>query len=257
MSGKNPGESFRLPEVEPRGMKVGVGVAGKASRLRFPPSWDHLVFFDDAQNMLTALRERRIAAAVRGELEAHSFLESVKAVTGARRLFRIALLSTARGTPFLFAPVGIDEGNDLRGQLELVKHGRSLLAELGWPDRVGVLAGGREEDRHRCAAVERSLRRSEEVASRTGARLRYILIEEAAERDHLIIAPDGISGNLAYRTLVHLGGGGSHGAVYFPMREVLVDTSRAGPPPEHAEAVKLALLLAARRGGARVAVPLK
>jgi len=207
--------------------------------------------------MLRALKEGRIAAAVRGELEARPFLEAVRGWSGTRHLFRIALLSTAGGTPFLFAPVGIDEGNTLRGQLKLVEHGRRLLVELGWPDRVGLLAGGRKEDRGRCAAVDRSLDRAEKVARRTGARLRYILIEEAASEDRLIIAPDGPSGNLIYRALVHLGGGGSHGAVYFPLEEVVVDTSRAAPPGEYLEAVKLAVLLATRRGGAGSPVPLE
>ena len=58
-----------------------------------------------------------------------------------------------------------------------------------------------------------------------------------------IIAPDGISGNLIFRTLLHLGGGHSHGAFYlgsnFP--GPVMDTSRVGSAEEYTGAVVLAL----------------
>jgi predicted methyltransferase MtxX (methanogen marker protein 4) len=249
---------YSLPDPPGREVRVGVGTAGKASRLEAHLRGEEgIEFFGDAGSMLGSLASGEIQAAVRGEIEASSFLRAARESREAGRLYRVALLSTAGGRPFLFAPVGIDEGDGLDDLRRLVEYGRRLLEELGWPDEVGLLAGGRKEDRGRCPRVDRSIRRAEELAARTGAKLRYILIEEAAEKDRLIIAPDGISGNLVYRTLVHLGGGRSHGAVYLPAGEVMVDTSRAAPLQEYREALKLARCLALRRSGASIRLPLE
>lgn len=248
--------AYAFPESGVPRLRVGIGVAGKGSPVDALAAQDErLVPFTRAASLLGALRGGEVSAAVRGELEAGEFLARVGQAWNRRKLFRIALLSTSRGRPFLFAPVGIDEGDTLEEKARLVRYGRLLLKELGWPDRVGILAGGRGEDRGRSPGVDRSLRQAAELAERTGARLRNILIEEAVEEDAFVLAPDGRSGNLVYRTLVHLGNGHSHGAVYYPGKAVIVDTSRAAPEVEYLEAVKLARYLAAGRddsGTARI-----
>ncbi|MBN2150829.1 MAG: hypothetical protein JW839_05275, partial [Candidatus Lokiarchaeota archaeon] len=73
-----------------------------------------------------------------------------------------------------------------------------------------------------------------------------ILIENAFDKGaNAIIAPDGVSGNLIYRTLLHLGSGHSHGAFFlgpgFP--GPVMDTSRVGTVEEYVGAVVLALRL--------------
>jgi len=71
-----------------------------------------------------------------------------------------------------------------------------------------------------------------------------ILIENAiSNKSNLIIAPDGISGNLIYRTLVHLGGGKAYGAIYMDIDHVIIDTSRVGNLSEIVGALLLALAL--------------
>ena len=56
-----------------------------------------------------------------------------------------------------------------------------------------------------------------------------ILIEKAIiNKSNLVIAPNGISGNLIYRTLVHLGGGKAYGAIYMGIGHIIIDTSRVG-----------------------------
>ncbi|MFX1345221.1 MAG: phosphotransacetylase, partial [Promethearchaeota archaeon] len=60
---------------------------------------------------------------------------------------------------------------------------------------------------------------------------------------NIIIAPDGISGNLIYRTLVHLGGGKAYGAIYMNLEKVIIDTSRVGELSEIQGALLLALSL--------------
>ena len=60
-----------------------------------------------------------------------------------------------------------------------------------------------------------------------------ILIEQAISDDaNLILAPEGIAGNLIYRTLVHLGNGRSYGALYlksYNRNKIIIDCSRVAP----------------------------
>ena len=71
-----------------------------------------------------------------------------------------------------------------------------------------------------------------------------ILIENAvSNKSNLIIAPNGISGNLIYRTLVHLGGGKAYGAIYMDLNKVMIDTSRVGDASEYLGALIMAKAL--------------
>jgi predicted methyltransferase MtxX (methanogen marker protein 4) len=54
-----------------------------------------------------------------------------------------------------------------------------------------------------------------------------ILIEDAVKTRNVLIAPDGISGNLIFRTMHLVDGGRSMGAPIVNLDKVFVDTSRA------------------------------
>ncbi len=69
-----------------------------------------------------------------------------------------------------------------------------------------------------------------------------ILIEDAVVEHSIIIAPDGISGNLIFRTLALLGGGRAHGAPVANLSRIFVDTSRASS--DYSNAIFLAAALA-------------
>ena len=181
------------------------------------------------ENLVKDLMDGRIDAAVRGSLPSNTTLQALKEATGVDHLLRIALLSTRRGRRFLLAPVGVDEGWTVDEKVELIERGKGLLALFGLPDEVAVLSGGRLGDVGRHPAVDRSIAQAELVARLTGAIHSEILIEEAIRSAGLIIAPDGISGNLIFRTLVHLGEGHAHGAPVVNIDRIFVDTSRASP----------------------------
>jgi len=68
-----------------------------------------------------------------------------------------------------------------------------------------------------------------------------ILIEDAVKTCGIIIAPDGISGNLVFRTLAFLGAGHGHGAPVVNIAKIFVDTSRA--QKDYANALMLAAAL--------------
>ena len=54
-----------------------------------------------------------------------------------------------------------------------------------------------------------------------------ILLEDAFKKSNIVIPPDGIMGNLIFRTLHFLGGAKSVGAPVVNIDKVFVDTSRA------------------------------
>jgi putative methanogen marker protein 4 len=181
------------------------------------------------QALVDDLASGRIDAAVRGTLPSNATLKALKKAMGVDHLERIALLETVYGKKFLFTPVGVDEGWTVAEKLELIKKGRTIAKKFGLPGKVGVLSGGRLGDIGRHPQVDTSMAEAELVARLSDSVHCEILIEDAIETCGLIIAPDGISGNLAFRTLVFLGGGHGHGAPVVNISRIFVDTSRASP----------------------------
>ncbi len=171
----------------------------------------------------------KIDAAIRGTLPANATLSALKREMGVVRLERVALLETAGGKMFLLAPVGVDEGWTVPERVELIRKGREMAVRLGLGSRAGVLSGGRLGDAGRHPRVDESLAEGQLVARLAGATHFEILIEDAIRECGLIIAPDGISGNLIFRTLVFLGAGKGHGAPVINIDKIFVDTSRASP----------------------------
>ena len=181
------------------------------------------------ETMVADLMAGRIDAAVRGTLPANSTLRALKAAAGVDHLERIALLETVQGKKFLLTPVGVDEGWTVPEKLELIRKGRVIARKFGLPEKVGVLSGGRLGDVGRHPQVDASMAEAELVARLGDATHCEILIEDAVESCGLIIAPDGISGNLVFRTLTLIGGGFGHGAPVVNISRIFVDTSRASP----------------------------
>ncbi|WP_292423703.1 methanogenesis marker protein Mmp4/MtxX [Methanoregula sp.] len=192
--------------------------------------------------LVSDLMAGAIDAAVRGTLPANVTLQALKVAAGVDHLERIALLETAGGKKFLFAPVGIDEGWTVADKLALIRKGRVIARRFGLPEKVGVLSGGRFGDVGRHAIVDRSMADAELVAKLGDAMHYEILIEDAIESCGLIIAPDGISGNLVFRTLTFLGAGHGHGAPVVNIDRIFVDTSRASPDYTNALLLAASLL---------------
>ena len=181
--------------------------------------------------LVDRLVDGRIDAAVRGTLGAARTLGYLKSALGVSRLDRLALLTTADSVPFFLVPVGIDEGNSVADRVDLVSKSVNAIRRFGITEKVAVLSGGRFEDAGRSEIVDRSLADGEVVAERLcelgiDAKHYGILIEDATRGANVIVAPDGITGNLIFRTLVFLGGGGGFGAPVLADM-VFVDTSRA------------------------------
>ncbi|OPY16688.1 MAG: bifunctional malic enzyme oxidoreductase/phosphotransacetylase [Methanomethylovorans sp. PtaU1.Bin073] len=183
--------------------------------------------------MVDLLVSGYVDAAVRGTARASNTLSYLKKTLKMEKLHRVALLTTADGTPFFIAPVGIDEGEDLADKMEFAILGSEHIRRFGIEPVIGFLSGGRMGDVGRNSRVDRTLADGEFLSNRLnemGIKAKHytILIEDAIKEANFIIAPDGISGNLIFRTLVFLGCGDGMGAPVLMDKYVFVDTSRVG-----------------------------
>ncbi|MHA1111795.1 MAG: hypothetical protein ACTSRE_11880 [Promethearchaeota archaeon] len=223
-----------------------------------------LVFFDVVLELTTSkpvqktIKDAALAkwiqqfSGVRGAISAARFIRFLKIIlTSLRsdiydilRISRIALLETSDKLQFLFAPVGIDEATNFEKKKYVLNNAALLLNELGIDPHLSVMSGGRFGDVGRNKSVDETLKTAELLANyfEKESPVKYkiyndqILIENAVKNGNFLLAPDGVSGNYIYRTLVYLGGGDAYGAlyssVYFKHKKVLLDTSRVAKEAE-------------------------
>ncbi|MHA1730161.1 MAG: hypothetical protein ACTSWY_15740 [Promethearchaeota archaeon] len=187
---------------------------------------------------------------IRGSFSSATFLKAltdkIESFHNNKIVFsRIALMETINGEQFFYGPVGIDEANSLDKKKQFIINAEKMLKLLDLDPKISVLSGGRAGDMGRDNKVDKTIIEAQSLESffqnEYNGKLNIfhdqILIEKAVKRNPLfIIAPDGISGNLIYRTLVHLGGGKAYGALYssifFKYKIVLIDCSRIAKKPE-------------------------
>ena len=200
------------------------------------------------KTIIEHLKNGEIDAIIRGSLSSSKFLFNLKKILGIKYINRLALLETFQGFQFFYGPVGIDECNSLEATKTFIKEAIRIIRGFNITPKVSVLSGGRKDDVGRDDKVDFTIKEAIEVVrffkeKSSGLEIFHdeILIEDAINRNaNLIIAPEGISGNLIYRTLVHLGGGKAHGAIYMGLNKPIIDTSRVG----HASEIEGALILA-------------
>ena len=223
-----------------------------------------LVFFDVIVQLTTSkpmeeyVKDSKMAkwihqfSGVRGAISAARFIRFLRGImTSLRtdvydilRISRIALLETSDSLQFLFAPVGIDEATNFEKKKYILNNAAELLTELGITPKLSVMSGGRFGDVGRNKNVDETLKTSELLVDyfKKESPVKYdlsndqILIESAVTNGNFLLAPDGVSGNYIYRTLVYLGAGNAYGAlfssVYFKHKKVLIDTSRVAKEAE-------------------------
>ncbi len=203
-------------------------------------SWKTVIDENPGRRLISDLIKKELDAAVRGSLPAHETLSELKKASGISELQRIVLLESASGKQFFLAPVGIDEGWTISQKMSFIQSGQKIATAFGLSSNVGIISGGRLGDIGRHPQVDRTLGDAELLSKISGAKHYEILIEDAIQECGLIIAPDGISGNLIFRTLIFLGNGAAHGAPVVNIRPIFVDTSRVNPDYSNA------LILASR-----------
>ena len=145
----------------------------------------------------------------------------------------------------------------------------NFIQYLGKMPKIAVLAEGRKDDLGRSERIDESLISSEELTNRLIETFKeldnfdndsdeisknysiknyYILLEQAIEDGYnILLANDGIFGNIMFRTLVLLDKWPSYGAVTLGIDEIFIDTSRDQTVEGYVRSLKLAYRLAKLR----------
>ena len=175
----------------------------------------------------------------------------------------------SRDYEFLLAPVGIDEGKNIEEKVILAIQAANFIQYLGKKPKIAILAEGRKDDLGRSERIDESLKSSEELTELLKSEFDalenfdngsddpsrnysiknyYILLEQAIEDgNNIILANDGIFGNIIFRTLVLLDKWPSYGAITLGIDEIFIDTSRDQSVEGYKRSLELAYKLAKLR----------
>ena len=206
---------------------------------------------DPERSIIDSLMNSSIDAIIRGSLSSSKFLKNLKQSLNVKEINRLAILETIREDQFFYGPVGIDECNNIENKIIFIESALKELEKVEILPRISILSGGRLSDIGRNTKINKTIEDADKILKimkekHPNLMISHdeILIEKAViNKSNLIIAPDGISGNLIYRTLVHLGGGKAYGAIYMGIDKTIIDTSRVGNHSEFYGALVLALAL--------------
>jgi putative methanogen marker protein 4 len=231
----------------PDDVTVGIGKGTDRGDVeRSAAAFRNVIVYDDPEKLVSDLKEGRTDAAVRGDMSSSKLLMKIKEVFGISEIQRTVLLEPMGKKMIFVAPVGIDEGWTVAQKYELAVKSVELMRRIGMNERIAVMSGGREDDKGRNCVVDRTIDDAAELVRMLRAKGydaydSEILIESAADEADLLIAPDGISGNLIFRTLHFLGGAKALGAPVLNMNKVFVDTSRV--KTDYKDSIALAIRL--------------
>ena len=232
----------------PKGVKVGIGCNGTSAKVRDSVKGieGSAKVYTDPELLVDDLISGKIDAAVRGDMSSSVLLPLLKEKMGVEELERVVLLEPVGGKLVIAAPVGIDEGWTVQQKYDLAVKSIELMKRIGMGTKIAVMSGGRKDDIGRHPTVDNTIKDALELVDRLNsegydAYHAEILIENAVEDADLIIAPDGISGNLIFRTMHLIGGASALGAPIINIDKVFIDTSRA--KKDYKDSIALAMRL--------------
>lgn len=230
------------------GPRIGIGSNGMSDKAETSARemGDSVVVYTDPERLVDDLIAGKIDAAIRGDMSSSVLLPILKRKMGVPALERVVFLEPIGGKLVISAPVGIDEGWTVDEKYELAAKSIELMDRIGMGKRIAVMSGGRKDDIGRKEAVDRTIEDALELVDRLradgyDAYHSEILIEDAVREADLIIAPDGISGNLIFRTMHLIGGALALGAPIVNIDRVFIDTSRA--KKDYKDSIALAIRL--------------
>jgi len=225
--------------------------------------------------LIEAFKNPEIDAVIRGSLKASKVIKAIKEFKSDKTINRTTYINTeddesfSKDYEFLLAPVGIDEGKNIEEKVTLAIQAANFIQYLGKKPKIAVLAEGRKDDLGRSERIDESLISSDELTNRLIETFKeldnfdndskeifknysiknyYILLEQAIEDGYnIILANDGIFGNIMFRTLVLLDKWPSYGAVTLGIDEIFIDTSRDQTVEGYVRSLKLAYRLAKLR----------
>jgi putative methanogen marker protein 4 len=202
------------------------------------------------QELLKYIKNPKIDGVIRGSLESNIILDLKKEYPD---LFRASLLEKD-GYKFLISPVGIDEGDSISSKIKIIEECSKAMTLLGEEPKIALISGGRKNDLGRSNKIDQSIKECESIEKQLKHKYNikhyYILIEEAI-KDHanVIIAPDGITGNIIFRSLVLVAGIKSNGALTLNQPTLFIDTSRSQNTQGYINSIKLMKKLIEKKAG--------
>jgi putative methanogen marker protein 4 len=207
-----------------------------------------IILIDNDDDLAKAILNSDIDAVVRGSLPASGVIKKVK--KDFPEISRATYVN-GNGHEFLLTPVGIDEGNTVDEKLNIAINCGEFLEKLEKDPKIAVLADGRKGDYGRSERISSSIDESEKltqlIEENTNFEVKnyYILIEQAIKDNcNVIIAPDGIIGNIIFRTLILVNSWPSCGAITFGINGIYIDTSRDQSVEGYLRSLKFAYKLA-------------
>lgn len=207
-----------------------------------------IIFVDNDNDLVDTILDDNVDATIRGSLPASSVMKQLK--TRFDDISRATYIN-GNNVEFLLTPVGIDEGTTLDDKLKIAIHCGEFLKKQSKKPKIAVMASGRKGDYGRSKEISKSIDDSEKltelIEENTDFEVKnhYILIEQAIkDKCNVIIAPNGIIGNIIFRTLVLVNLWPSCGAVTFGIDSVYIDTSRDQNVDGYLRSLKLAYNLA-------------
>lgn len=232
-------------------MKIVAGVGENKNIVEASHQVDFPVILTESEEEFAELLIKgRADAFIRGSLSASQLMARLKQKYN--NIYRASLLEI-EGYKFLLAPVGIDEGDSLDEKIQIMELGAEFLYKMGINPKIGIISGGRPQDVDRSQKIHDSIAQGKLltriIRNKYAVKHYFILIEDAiADEANFILVPDGITGNLIFRSLVFLGSGKSHGAITLGIREILIDTSRSQDVEGYKRALKFAKQLVDMKG---------
>lgn len=224
------------------------------------------------EELFDAFIDPNIDAVVRGSLNASMVIKTIKEFKSNEKVNRATYVNTSdddrfdKDYEFLLTPVGIDEGHTIEEKVSLAIQAANFIQSLGKSPKIAILSEGRKDDYGRTNRIDRSLKESENLCEELIERFEglenfdnesddesknysiknyYILLEQAInDGNNVILASDGIFGNIIFRALILLDSWPSYGAVTLGIDEIFIDTSRDQSVEGYIRSLKLAYKLA-------------
>jgi putative methanogen marker protein 4 len=204
--------------------------------------------------LIESILNPEIDAVIRGSLPSNNIIKQIKKTHPQTKINRATFINNQKNK-FLIMPVGIDEGKTPEEKIELIKQSINFINKINEKPKIAILAKGRKDDENRSKIINQSLEESENLTKilqkqypQYKIKNYYILIEQAIkDKNNIILAPDGIIGNIIFRTLVLIDNWPSMGAITLGIPEIYIDTSRDQTTEGYERSIELAYELAKKQ----------
>ena len=227
-------------------MKIAAGLGKNKNIVEAAADVDFEVILTESEKELSSmLLNKNVDGAVRGSLSSTKILSFLRKEY-IQKIYRASLLELNKHK-FLLAPVGVYEVNNLQDKLKIIELGTEFLSKLGIEPKIGIISGTRPETHGIDPKVDYFIEESVDLVENVKNKFfikEYLLDDAIQDNANIILAPDGISGNLIFRSLVFLGTTKSYGAVSLGMDEIFIDTSRSQTVEGYKRALELSHYLA-------------